>query len=717
MAELVTIEGKVDKVIFQSGDFYILALFSEEMGNITAKGNVFGLSRLVTGVTIRFIGKWAKHNKYGKQFAIRNWEPWARYPQEVRQFLWNCIPGFNNSDVLRGISANGPSVFRTLSERPNELLEAQPPIGDPEAVQEAILGWERALSTRDLSMLLQEGGIHGVEIQLAMGRFGENAATILKNNPYRLLEVMNDFARVDKLALKLGFNLGSPERVQGGILLALRESSKQGHLFLRRGELKEVVPAVFSSYNLIPPRGDYREAIKTLVESKSVKLEDEVGIYLDDLYMYEREAAACLRAALAEEANDLRIDVGTFIAEYEKSNRMTLSEAQRQAVDTLSNNRVLVLTGLPGTGKTTAVRAIVRLFETTGASFTLMAPTGIAAKRLSSVTGHPASTIHRALRYDGNSWGYNADSRYVVDAVIIDEMSMVDQELFYRLLSALRPDTYLVFVGDDAQLPSVGPGNVLRELVACDGVPHVRLTQIFRQSEKGEIVANSHRINRGEMPTLQGPKEKTEFHFVSMDDEDRILALIVAMAVKLKDRNDNFQVLSPKYEGRVGVNTLNDHLRDKLNPSGPKEWKQGNQHFRVGDRVMVVQNDYELGVYNGDMGKLVGIDRENLFVRVHGIGEGDLDTEVSFTYHAAEEKLRLAYAISVHKSQGSEFNHIILPVTMSQGRMLQRNLLYTAVTRARKSVWLIGSSTAIQKAIDNNRVIQRNTVLRQLVTV
>jgi exodeoxyribonuclease V alpha subunit len=717
MANLETIDGRIRKVIFQSGDFYILSFFSEDMGELVAKGNIFGLVRVVSDITIRLIGKWVRHPKYGRQLLIRNWEPWARYPQEVRYFLWNCVDGFSDSEVLRNISKKGPEAFQTLTETPNALLDAQPPIGEPRAVQAAILGWGGALSTRNLSTLLQAGGVRGDEIQLAMARFGQNTASVIKENPYRLLEVMDDFSRVDKLAMKLGFSMGSPERLQGGILLALRERSKQGHLFLRRGELKEIVPAVFSGYNLIPPRGDYREAIKKLVESKGVVLEPGVGIYLDSLHFYERESAARIRDVLKEEKGDLRINIQSFIADYERSNRMSLSDAQKEAVEKLDRNRILVLTGLPGTGKTTCVRSIVRLFETTGLTFTLMAPTGIAAKRLSSVTGQPASTIHRALRYDGSSWGHNSDNRYVVDAVIVDEMSMVDQELFYRLLSALRPDTYLVLVGDDAQLPSVGPGNVLRELVACEDVPNVRLTQIFRQSEKGEIVKNSHLINKGEMPVLQGPKDKTEFHFVPMDDEDRILSFVVAMASKLKSRNDNFQVLSPKYEGRVGVNTLNERLRDKLNPRGPREWKQGEQHFRTGDRVMVIQNDYDLGVYNGDMGKLVSISRESLSVRIHGLGENDLDTEITFTYRAAEQKLRLAYAISVHKSQGSEFNHIVLPITRSQGRMLQRNLLYTAVTRARKSVWLIGSSSAVQIAIDNNKVVRRNTVLRDLISV
>jgi len=292
---------------------------------------------------------------------------------------------------------------------------------------------------------------------------------------------------------------------------------------------------------------------------------------------------------------------------------------------------------------------------------------------------------------------------------------MVDQELFYRLLSALRPETILVLVGDAAQIPSVGPGNVLRELLSSK-VPHVQLTQIFRQSEQGEIVFNSHRIYRGEMPVLSGAKEDSEFKFVSVP-EDLIADLIVNMAAKLKSRDANFQVLSPMYAGLVGVDNLNVLLRDRLNPPGPKEWRRGSCHFRLGDRLMVIQNDYVRGVYNGDIGKLIAIGQDDVTVRIHGIGLDDPSLLVRFPFDLAAQRLRLAYAISIHKCQGSEYDTIILPIVKSQGRMLQRNLLYTAVTRARKRVWLLGEVDAVRRAVANDSVARRNTVLAKVVGV
>lgn len=363
---------------------------------------------------------------------------------------------------------------------------------------------------------------------------------------------------------------------------------------------------------------------------------------------------------------------------------------------------------------TTAVKALVRLFEVSRVSFALMAPTGIASKRLAHVTGHTASTIHRALGYDGNSWQKCRDNKFVVDAVIVDEVSMVDQELLYRLLSALRSDTMVVLVGDDAQLPSVGPGNVLRELVSCSAVPNVRLTQIFRQSTKGAIVSNSHLINNGQFPVLGAPKSDSEFRFIPISNEEKAREYIVKMALKLKERGANFQVLSPKYEGPIGVNSLNNALRDVLNPPGPPEWSGKFRHFRLGDRIMVVKNNYTKGVYNGDVGKLIHLGSDQIVLRIYGVGN-ELDQEVRFTEREADDCLRLAYAITVHKSQGSEFDTVILPVMNSQGRMLQRNLLYTAVTRAKKRVWLVGEDSAIQRAIENNKVIRRNTSLAEAI--
>jgi len=707
------IEGWVQQVIHHSGDFHVLRLYlAETREAITARGNLYGLLQVRYGTTIGLIGGWRKHPKYGRQFAIQSWFPCARKPEEVEGFLRTCIEGFTDRGVAENVASLGHEAFDKLAEGEGALQGL--PLS-PEALQGAVLGWSRAIAQRDLSGLLKSGGLGSADIQAAMMRFGMEAATVLRDNPYRLLEVLPDFPKVDRLAMNSGLSSEDPRRMEGAALWALREEARQGHLYLQRGEIQDVLHRLFRRNSLIAlPDVPVDGAVQSLVDRDALVLEEGTGVYLPPFYEYERKSAELLASLLAP--SDIDMDLGPFLDSYEKGNRIRLSDSQRQAVELLGQHRVLVLTGLPGTGKTTAVRALVRLFEEARVSFSLMAPTGIAAKRLAAVTSKDASTVHRALGYDGENWRLGPDNRYVVDAVIVDEMSMVDQELFYRLLSALRPETILVLVGDDAQLPSVGPGNVLRALVDSK-VPHVRLTQIFRQSEKGEIVVNSHRIDRGEMPILAGVKEKSEFKFVRLTDEDRIVDLIVNMAEKLKSRDANFQVLSPKYDGPVGVNNLNEMLRDRLNPPGQKEWKYGDVMFRTGDRLMVVQNDYQRGVYNGDMGKLVRIGHDELVVKIHGIGPADPDVRVYFPFDVAGTRLKLAYAISVHKSQGSEFETVILPVVRSQGRMLQRNLLYTAVTRARKRVWLLGEEDAIRRAVNTNPVIQRNTVLARAIGV
>ena len=716
MADIIV--GHVRSVVFNQGDYYILDFDAVSRGPTKAKGSLYGLLQVRFGVPIKFTGKWVTHSKYGKEFQIQKWEPWAETPSEAAVFLSVCIEGFSDLRVSDALTSRyGLDVFQKLAKEPAKIQTDLADVLPTESLERALLGWGRTIAQRDLSVVLKAGGLTVGDIQAVMAKFGSEAAKVVVENPFRLMEIVGiSYAKVDRLATRLGVDPGDPRRLQGAILWSIQEAGRQGHLFLKWNEMTLLVNDILHEEKLAPlalgdnPTKAYQDAIRVLLEQKSVVLDAISGLYVPEYFNYERASADLLSKLLTPSTLD--VDSQAFVTSYEKSHQIQLSEAQRRSVDLLVNHKVLVITGLPGTGKTTVLRALVQLLEEAHLTLALMAPTGIAAKRLASVTGHDASTVHRALKYDGSEWGYHSNNRYLVDGVILDEASMMDQELLYRLLSALRPDTRLVLVGDDAQLPSVGPGNVLRELVECEEVPHVRLTEIFRQSSKSEIVINSHRINSGKMPELTSSREDSEFKFVRVYDESRIAILIIQMASKLKARNANFQVLSPKYDGTVGVDNLNSLLRDALNPSGPdsQDWDKGPQSFRRGDRLMVTANDYKLNVYNGDVGKLVVIGKEGLIVRIHGVGKG-LDMDVPFPNDVAKTKLRLAYAITAHKSQGSEFDTIIMPIVKTQGRMLQRNLLYTAVTRARKRVWLIGDEMAIQLAVNNNKVVRRNTVL------
>ena len=716
---MASVYGHVSRVIHQGNDFFVFAFEVDHAEppvtekTVTLTGHLYGLQQIRTGVAVQFVGDWIRHPKYGRQFSLYGWFPWATHDYGVQRFLTECVSGFEDAQLVEClVNAFGTLTYDKLTEDHADVMSVV-----PEAITPASLTHHVALS--NLSVFLQDYDLSEEVVRNVFTKFGTEAVSLISENPYRLVAVDGFvFSKADKLASRIGIGREDPRRMDGAVFWILKSEAQQGHLAVRRGDFGDLLKNLlvndlsdgFSGADL---HERLMASVVRLEQSGAVRVDPEVGVYLPDLFLYERDGARKLSEFVTP--SKLDIDLGAFLQDYEKGNSITFSDAQKEAVRKLVDNHVLALTGLPGTGKTTLIRAIVRLFKQTGVSCLLMAPTGIAAKRLSAVTGETASTIHRTFGWTGTSWEFNGRNKVGIGAVIVDEMSMVDQELFYRILDALHPDTMLVLVGDDAQLPSVGPGNVLRELLSCPSIPHVRLTQIFRQSQQSAIVLAAHKINKGEAPQLEGRKPDEEFQFVPLQDEDRIVDLVVQMAVKLKSRDANFQVLSPKYEGTVGVHSLNQAIREKLNPlNGQKEHKIGSLHFREGDRVMVVKNDYSLNVSNGDMGKLMTIGRDNLVVRIHGVGNAT-DSMVEIPKSSVLSMLRLAYCITVHKSQGSEFDTIVLPVVRAQGRMLQRNLFYTAVTRAKKKVWLIGDPSAVYKAVGNDRVIQRNTVFARAV--
>jgi len=712
---MTSLKVLVTGIIHKAEDFYIITVEPlnpdprSRDSKIICKGRFFGIQGVVPGVPLELFGKWVLHPKFGRQFAFNGWGPWASSDVGVENFLRYCLGILDESKIFDLIDKFGKDSFRILSEEPARLMEV--PGFDADTASSLLSAWTEAITSSELSALLADHEVTSEQMKALFNAFGSEARKTISENPYSLLEVDGfEFDKVDEVAESRGISKSDPRRFEGAVLWLLREASQSGHLCLRRGDLsmnlRESMKAEVESFESTDLSKDLIEATARLQEKGKVFIDPDVGVYLPSLFNFERRSAEYLAKFMTPLALD--VDIKEFLTNYENIHQISLSEAQQDAVHKLLSNRVLVLTGGPGTGKTTVIKTFVELFDRAGVGFKLMAPTGIAAKRVAMVTGREAATIHRTFRFNGEEWGYSEWNKYPIGAVIIDEMSMVDQELFFRVVSSLEEGTILVLVGDDAQLPSVGPGSVLRDLVRCPAIPTVRLTQIFRQAQKSEIVVNSHRINRGD-GILTGD-DNSDFRFLSLDDS-RIPDLIVKMAAKLKERDANFQVLSPKYDGIVGVTNLNERLREVLNPPemGKMEVSFGKMLFRVGDRLMVIKNDYKLGVYNGDMGKLVDIRSDFLRVRIHGLGEDGLDANVEIQKSDVLQKLRLAYAITVHKCQGSEFDTIILPMVREHGRMLQRNLFYTAVTRAKKKVWVLGDRGAVQRAIDNDKVIARNT--------
>lgn len=640
-----TIQGRVWSVSFNSGDFYIFSV--ETSGKkVTCKGSLFGVQSVTSGLALELTGRWVSHPKWGRQFDMVSWSPWTPTEADVEIFLRSClgVPAMRAGDI---VDAFGLDTFKVMNESPH-LLDSIPGM-DEEAKSRLLSAWGYARASVELVSFLCDHDITSTQIRSILSKFGVEATRLVQANPYRLVEVSGfPFVKADDIAREVGVSSDDPRRYEGAVLWVLYEVTSSGHLCLRRGSITSTLRELtrespIDSFDSLELSNEIAKAVERLRADGRVVVDPNVGVYLPQHYYNERESARLLAQLMGK--SDFDIDPEEFVSNYQLIHQISLSDLQKQAITKLLTHKVLVLTGLPGTGKTTVVRAIVNLFERMSLTFALMAPTGIAAKRLASVTGHEASTIHRAFRYDGVRWGFGREERYPIGAVVVDECSMVDQELLFRILDALEPSTVLVLVGDDAQLPSVGPGNVLRELVRCPEVPTVRLTEIFRQAQESAIIRNSHRVNRGD--DVEVGDEGSDFRFVPISDEGKAASLITHMAARLKARDENFQVLSPKYDGVLGVNNLNNLLRETLNPpdSGKREVTIDGCKYRDGDRLMVIRNDYKLGIYNGDMGKLIGIERDHFEVKIHG----NVDMKIDIPRSDVPSKLKLAYAITVHK--------------------------------------------------------------------
>lgn len=537
----------------------------------------------------------------------------------------------------------------------------------------------------------------------------------VKRNPYDLLEIEGvNFQRVDKIALEyFDFSPSSEIRMEALILYSLKTLCfKEGHLFLSLEHFLN------SRFEVEIGRETIKRYLKNLIINKRIVLENK-KIYPAAHYLAENGSAKIIANLLTTQKSNFfqNIDAPTFITEYELAQRanvvngtwkklkwgnedFALSEDQKNAIKTFLSEDFMILTGLPGTGKTSIVKLLLDVSLSKSLNVALMAPTGIAAKRLTQLCEFSAMTIHLMLGYDGVSWKKNEKAPLNFDVLIVDEFSMVDQVLLYRLLLSLpkRP-IKLVFVGDAAQLPSVAPGNVLRELILNKRIPHINLTKIFRQEECSDIILNAHLINKGNTQLIN---RKKDFIFYEQEEEEDILETMKKIVNHVSDKN--YQVLSPTYKGTLGVKNLNIVFQDMLNPS-LVERIQGHTNFLVNDRVMVIKNDYTNGIYNGEQGKIIEIKKyaKRICVLIN-------NKIIDFPFKDIYSIITLDYSRTIHKSQSNEYDYVIIPLVKSFTIQLQRNLLYTAVTRAKKKVFIIGQEKALKQAIKNNNIIKRNTL-------
>ncbi len=707
-----TITGLVKTITFHNeANGYTVARILPENGGqaFAAVGNV---TFITEGETVRLHGRWGRHSIHGEQFEFESCV--AVLPSSVegiKRFLASkYIKGIGPVTAERIVDTFGADTLRVLDEDPKQLRKV--PKLSKKQRESLLAGWADHHRIRDIMIFLRDHDISEAYASRIYEKYRDRTIEVMRSNPYQLIDDIRGigFLTADKLAGKVGVERSSPGRVRAGVRYSLDESEGEGHVYVPLETLVERAAGLLElDADLVT------EAVEYLKEQGTVAVEDG-RVYTRELWEAEREVAARL-AMLARTPREGKqpsvSEVLDMVADIEREQGVELAAEQRNAVIAAASVPSLVITGGPGTGKTTTVRSIIGLYDRLGVGFLLCTPTGRAAKRLAETTGRDAQTIHRLLEYNPFKGRFtrNASNPLVAQAVIMDEASMVDIRLMADFLRALHPATTLIMVGDVDQLPSIGPGSVLRDIIDSGALPTVRLTEIFRQAAASRIVQSAHRINTGNLPHLDN-KRSGDFFVITMHEPPDIAAAIVDMVARRLparygfDPVDDIQVLSPMHKGETGVAALNDRLRERLNPPGPRvrELRRGNRLYREGDKVMQIRNNYDKMIFNGDIGRIERIEgeREEVVVR--------FDSTVVYTGSEMDD-LVPAYAVSVHKSQGSEFRCIVMPVTTQHFIMLKRNLLYTAVTRARELAVLIGDVRAMAIAVKNDQVRERFTTL------
>jgi exodeoxyribonuclease V alpha subunit len=672
------------------------------------------LPDLRAGELVRIQGRNEENPKFGPQFRVSKYEIVPPSSSEgIEKYLSSgIIKGIGPVMAERIVRQFGPDTLRIISEEPKRLRQVRG-IGR-KTYEKIVSSWEEHKDLRETMVFLQSHGISPAYATRIIKHYGGTAAQIVREDPYRLAHDIHGigFKLADSIARKMDIPHDSPARAAAAALHVLNEMAAEGHVYaprsLLQGKCREMLDI---SSSII------EGAIAALINEKKIVLDQSNGketTYLAYLHTAENVAVQLLRTLCASLKLLLPIDSEKATKWFETQHRMVLNTGQRRAIRRAIESKVLVITGGPGTGKTTIIRALVEIFSAKGQRVFLAAPTGRAAKRMEDLAGIPAATIHRLLEFSPATMNFTRDQNNPLDCdlIIIDETSMLDIVLLYHLLKATPMEAGIIFVGDADQLPSVGPGMVLRDLVESGFTDVVRLTEIFRQEEGSLIVRNAHRINRGEDPFFSSSikEEKRDFHFIERTDSEAVATTIETLIVSRIPnafRMDPFldiQVLSPMHKGTAGVSDLNIRLQRLLNPSGP-ELTHGMRTFRVRDKVMQIRNNYEKEVFNGDLGVISSIyhDSQQLAINFDG-------RVLAYEYSELDE-LELAYAISVHKSQGSEYRAVVIPIMMQHYMLLQRNLIYTAVSRGKELVVIVGSRKALSTAIRNERIQHRNTCL------
>jgi exodeoxyribonuclease V alpha subunit len=719
---LVDLRAQIERITY----------FNDANGYTIAKAKAKGYPDLVTivghfmaprpGEVVKMTGEWTNHPKYGDQFKV------VRYRTEIPATVYG-IQKYLGSGLVKGI---GPVMAKRIVARFGEqtldiieknvqALEEVDGIG-VKRIEMIRVAWEAQKEVRDIMIFLQSHGVSTAFAARIYRFYGTGAIEVLQQNPYRLATDVYGigFLSADRIAEQLGFSKDNPLRAEAGILYVLHHLADAGHVYYPFGLLIETCVEILSVESAV-----VETALWTIASQERIVIDefgddsgkigkDLRGVYLLKHHVAETAIASRLRALVAVR-DENRADPERALEWVQKRLSITLAKSQVEAVKCALKNKVMILTGGPGTGKTTIINAILMVFNRMGVRTLAAAPTGRAAKRMQEATGHVAKTIHRLLEYSTRKGGFqrNEADPLKCGLLVVDETSMIDTMLMYHLLKAVPTGATLILVGDMNQLPSVGPGSVLKDLITSGVLPVIELNEIFRQAKESLIIVNAHRINQGRLPLFRPSQTKLEdFYFIEQEDTETVVKTIVELVTNRIPRRfgldpfEDIQVLTPMHKGAVGAGNLNGALQEALNPNG-EGLLRGNRTFKVRDRVMQIRNNYDKEVFNGDIGRIVRIDQEIQAVVISFDGR-----EIEYDFSDLDELL-LAYAVSVHKSQGSEYPAVVIPLLLQHYMLLQRNLIYTAVTRGRRLVVMIGTRRALAMGVRNDKTDQRYTGLMQ----
>jgi len=719
------LEGQIERVTY----------FSEETGYTVARLKVSGYADPVTivgslmsptpGEMLRVKGNWLDHPRFGRQFKVITHRPvLPATASGIKKYLGSgLIKGIGPVMASRIVKEFGDQTLDVIEKRPETLMK----IGGigPKRIEMIERAWKEQKEIREVMIFLQENGVSPAYATKIFKRYGWDSIAVVSKNPYRLATDIFGigFLTADKIARKMGFEKSAPVRAEAGVLYVLNQLAEEGHVYYPYESLMEKCKETLEVDGDVVAQGigtmafEGRIVIEDLNQDFEAFRPNQKAVYLKHFHVSETGIAHHLSRLLASPRRIRKVDVDKAIMWVQGKINLKLAPKQAEAVKKAVSEKTMVITGGPGTGKTTIINAVIRIYRELGAKILLAAPTGRAAKRMSEATGYPARTIHRMLEFSPHKGGFQRDQDHPleVDVLILDETSMIDAVLMYHLLKAVPSKASVIMVGDVNQLPSVGAGSVLKDIIRSKAVPVVKLTDIFRQAGASRIVVNAHRINGGLLPELSSGRTSLEdFYFIEQEDAEQALKIVLELVCERIPRRFHFdplediQVLSPMHKGTLGTDNLNRELQAALNPS-KKAMARGDRAFRLKDKVMQIRNNYEKEVFNGDIGRITAIDLENQELTVTFDG-------MPVPYDASElDEIMQAYAISVHKSQGSEYPAVIIPVLGQHYLLLQRNLIYTAVTRAKKLVVMVGSKKALATGIKNDKIMRRYTYLAERV--